>query len=248
MVVGLPGRSSVPWSNDGTANRRCLPAFAGGSASRSAGGLTKRTNVRTVTPMNKGEQTRAAILDVALLQASEGGFESLTIGGLAERAGLSKSGLYAHFGSREQLQVAAIEAAAARFTETVFLPALKVKRGLPRLRALFDHWLDWTARSGLTHGCPMQAAAIEFDDRPGPVRDAVVEHFGRLERELGRGVQLAVSERHFRADLDVEQFVFDMIAIVLAYYHSARLFDVRQAGARARNAFERLVATSSAVA
>ena len=158
---------------------------------------------------------------------------------------MSKSGLFAHFGSREELQVAAIEAAAARFTETVFLPALKARRGLPRLRALFDHWLDWTARSGLTHGCPMQAAAVEFDDRPGPVRDAVVEHFARLERELGRAVELAVGEGHLRADLDVGQFVFDMMGIIFAYHHGARLFDAARAEARARTAFERLVASAS---
>src|SRR2546422_10880596 len=181
--------------------------------------LTKSTNVRIFQLMNKGEHTRAAILDAALAQASESGFESLTIGSLAERVGLSKSGLFAHFGSREELQIAAIEAAAARFTETVFLPALKAKRGLPRLRALFEHWLDWTARTGLTHGCPMQAAAVEFDDRPGPVRDAVVEHFARLERELGRAVELAVGQGHLRADLDVGQFVFDMMGIIFAYYH-----------------------------
>jgi AcrR family transcriptional regulator len=195
--------------------------------------------------MSKGEHTRAAILEVALAQASEAGFESLTIGTLADRAGLSKSGLFAHFGSREELQVAAIEAAAARFTETVFLPALKARRGLPRLRALFDHWLDWTARSGLTHGCPMQAAAVEFDDRPGPVRDAVVEHFTRLERELGRAVELAIGQGHLRADLDVEQFVFDMMGIIFAYYHGARLFEVARAESRARVAFERLVASAS---
>src|SRR6185436_20161306 len=158
--------------------------------------------------MGKGEHTRAAILDAALTQASETGFESLTIGSLAQRTGLSKSGLFAHFGSREELQVAAIEAAAARFTETVFLPALKARRGLPRLRALFDHWLDWTARSGLAHGCPMQAAAVEFDDRPGLVRDAVLDHFARLEREMGRAVELAIGEKHLHADLDVGQFVF----------------------------------------
>src|SRR4029450_12512219 len=98
--------------------------------------------------MSKGDATRAAILDAALVQASEAGFESLTIGGLAERTRLSKSGLFAHFGSREELQVAAIEAAAARFAETVFVPALKAKRGLPRLRALFEHWKDWTVGSG----------------------------------------------------------------------------------------------------
>jgi len=198
--------------------------------------------------MSKGDDTRAAILEVALAQASESGFESLTIGSLAESAGLSKSGLFAHFGSREELQVAAIEAAAALYTETVFLPALKARRGLPRLRALFDNWLDWTARSGLSHGCPMQAAAVEFDDRPGPVRDAVVEHFSRLERELGRAVELAVDQGHLRADLDIGQFVFDMMGIILAYYHGARLFDVARSELRARSAFDRLVATSSPAA
>ena len=197
--------------------------------------------------MSKGEHTRAAILDVALAQASEAGFESLTIGSLADRAGLSKSGLFAHFGSREELQVAAIEAAAARFTETVFLPALKARRGLPRLRALFDHWLDWTARSGLTHGCPMQAAAVEFDDRPGPVRDAVIEHFGRLERELVRAVELAVGEGHLRMDLDTGQFVFDMMGVIFVYYHNARLFKGGKTESRARTAFERLIAAASPV-
>src|SRR6266542_215211 len=195
--------------------------------------------------MSKGEHTRAAILDAALAQASEGGFEPLTTRSLAERAGLSKSGLCAHFGSREELQVAAIEAAAARFSETVFLPALRARRGLPRLRALFENWLGWTARGGLIHGCPMQAAAVEFDDRPGPVRDAVVEHFARLERELGRAVELAVGQGHLRADLDVGQFVFDMMGIIFAYYHGARLFDVARAEAHARAAFERLLATAA---
>jgi AcrR family transcriptional regulator len=195
--------------------------------------------------MGKGEHTRAAILDAALAQASETGFESLTIGSLAERVGLSKSGLFAHFGSREDLQVAAIEAAAARFTETVFLPALKARRGLPRLRALFDNWLEWTARSGLSHGCPMQAAAVEFDDRPGPVRDAVIEHFARLDRELGRAVELAIAQDHLRADLDVGQFVFDMLGVIYAYYHSTRLFQGGNAAFRARAAFERLVAAAS---
>jgi len=198
--------------------------------------------------MNKREHTRAAILDAALVQASQSGFESLTIGSLAERAGLSKSGLFAHFGSREELQVAAIEAAAARFTETVFIPALKAHRGLPRLRALFDHWLDWTTRSGLAHGCPMQAAAVEFDDRPGPVRNAVIEHFARLERELIRAVELAISEGHFRADLDTGQFVFDLMGVIFAYYHNARLIKADKAESRARAAFLRLVGAASPVA
>ena len=198
--------------------------------------------------MGKGEHTRAAILDAALAQASEAGFESLTIGSLAGRTGLSKSGLFAHFGSREELQVAAIESAAARFTQTVFVPALKARRGLPRLRALFENWLHWAARSGLTHGCPMQAAAVEFDDRPGPVRDAVLEHFARLERELGRAVELAVGERHLRADLDIGQFVFEMMGVIFAYQHSTRLLRVAGAESRARAALERLIAAASPAA
>ncbi len=198
--------------------------------------------------MSKGDDTRVAILDVALAQASESGFESLTIGSLAGRVGISKSGLFAHFGSREELQIAAIEAAAARFTETVFIPALKAKRGLPRLRALFDHWLDWTARSGLTHGCPMQAAAVEFDDHPGPVRDAVSDHFARLDRELGRAVELAIGQGHLRADLDAGQFAFEMMGVILACYHSARLFERAKAESRARAAFERLIDAASPAA
>ena len=109
--------------------------------------------------MGKGEETRSMILDAALAQASEGGFESLTIGTLAARTGLSKSGLFAHFGSREELQIAAIDTAANLFSRTVFEPALKAERGVPRLRSLFTHWLRWTVVSGLSHGCPLQAAA-----------------------------------------------------------------------------------------
>jgi len=191
--------------------------------------------------MSKGAETREVILDAALAQASAAGFESLTIGALAARTGLSKSGLFAHFGSREDLQVAAIEAAAARFTTTVFLPALKAPRGLPRLRALFDNWLDWTTRTGLSHGCPMQAAAVEFDDRPGSVRDAVARHFERLESELARGVSLAIEQGHLRRDLDVGQFVFELLGIVLAYHHNARLLRREHAEAHARAAFARLV-------
>jgi AcrR family transcriptional regulator len=196
--------------------------------------------------MSKGLHTRTAILDAALAQASETGFESLTIGSLADRAGLSKSGLFAHFGSREELQIAAIEAAAARWTETVFLPSLKARRGLPRLRAWFNNWLDWTMRSGLAHACPMQTAAVEFDDQPGPARDVVVEHFTRLERELGRAVGMAIEQGHFRPHCDVAQFVFEMMGILYSYHHRARLFpaEIALSRSRAQGAFERLVQAS----
>ena len=188
------------------------------------------------------------VLDAALRQASETGFESLTIGTLAERVGLVEERALRPFrvargaaGGRHR------DGRRALHRDRV--PAgVKARRGLPRLRALFDNWFDWTARSGLTHGCPMQAAAVEFDDRPGPVRDAVVEHFARLERELGRAVELAIGQGHLRADLDVGQFVFDMMGIIFAYYHGARLFEGAKAQSRARAAFERLVAAASPTA
>jgi AcrR family transcriptional regulator len=198
--------------------------------------------------MGKGEETRSMILDAALAQASEGGFESLTIGTLAARTGLSKSGLFAHFGSREELQIAAIDTAASLFSRTVFEPALKAERGVPRLRSLFTHWLQWTVVSGLSHGCPLQAAAIEFDDKPGAVRDHLVAHEIRLQHNLVRAFALAVEAGHLRKDLDPEQAAFEALGIIFAYYHTARLMQRTDATTRAQAAFDRLLTAASLAA
>jgi AcrR family transcriptional regulator len=198
--------------------------------------------------MGKGEETRAMILDAALAQASAGGFESLTIGELAATTGLSKSGLFAHFGSREDLQIAVLDLAAERFAATVFVPAMKARRGLPRVRAIFEHWLRWTQESGLKHGCPMHAAAIEFDDRPGPVRDRVVGHFNALQAAVERALGLAIETGELRADLDTAQFAFETLGIVLACDHSRNLMRNPKAAARARTAFDRLLSTALAAA
>ncbi len=198
-----------------------------------------------VQKARKGEETRAQILEAAVQQASEAGFESLTIGTLAQRTGLSKSGLFAHFGSRTDLQVAALDEAARRFTETVFLPALKAPRGLARLRAIFDRFVGWTESAGLKGGCPIQAASAEYDDIPGPMRDAVAERQRTLARELTRAVQMAVETGELGAETDTRQFVFELYGIVLAYYHTGRLVGDDHARARAQAAFERLVASFS---
>lgn len=190
---------------------------------------------------SKGEETRAQILDAAVQQASEAGFESLTIGTLAERTGLSKSGLFAHFGSRTDLQIAALDESARRFTEAVFLPALKAPRGLRRLRALFGNWIVWPERAKLRGSCPMQAASAEYDDQPGAMREAVVERQRHLAGELAKAVQMAVDSGELRADTDPRQFVFEMFGIVLAYYHTQRLLGDSGASARALAGFERLV-------
>src|SRR5947209_19261886 len=149
-----------------------------------------------VGPTSKGSQTRAAILDAALQIASKLGLEGLTIGSLADATGMSKSGLFAHFGSREDLQLAVLEHAAQKYGQIVFIPVLRIERGLPRLRALFERWLDWTIESGLPGGCIMISAAAEYDDRPGPIRDAVIANQRRGSAISETAVRLAIQEGH----------------------------------------------------
>ena len=144
--------------------------------------------------LTKGEQTKATILDAALAISSRLGLEGLTIGSLADASGMSKSGLFAHFCSREDLQLAVLDHAAQRYGERVFVPALKIERGLPRLRALFGHWIDWTLSSGLPGGCIMISAAAEYDDRPGAIRDAVIANQHRGNAITRKAVRLAIEE------------------------------------------------------
>ncbi len=190
----------------------------------------------------KGEQTRAAILDAGLAIASKLGLEGLTIGTLADATGLSKSGLFAHFGSREDLQLAVLEHAAQRYGETVLAPALKIERGLPRLRALFERWLDWTKESGLPGGCVMISAAAEYDDRPGAIRDAVIAQQRRGSAMCEKAVRLAIEEGHLRRETDPEQIAFEMLGIVLANHNHRRLLGDREAKKRAMTAFDQLIA------
>lgn len=191
--------------------------------------------------MSKGERTRAMILDEALALTSTDGLSGLTIGSLADRLGMSKSGLFAHFGSKEQLQAAVIARAGELFTDVVLKPALEQARGLPRVCALFENWIGWTKGNGLPGGCPMQAATLEFDDKPGPLRDLVAHQQDQLRRFIARGVRQAVEEGHLRPDLDVEQFVFEGIAIAHAFAMNFRLLEHPDAERWARSAIRALV-------
>jgi AcrR family transcriptional regulator len=190
----------------------------------------------------KGEETRAQILDAAVVQASTAGFESLTIGTLAEKIGMSKSGLFAHFGSKEELQVAALDEAARRFTEQVFMPAMKAPRGLKRLRSLFDNWIQWPQRASLPGGCPVDAATREYQHQPGAMRDAVIERQKLLDRELSKTVQLAIDSGELAAGTDPRQFVFEMMGIILVFFRAELLLGTPEASKRARASFDRLVA------
>jgi AcrR family transcriptional regulator len=194
-----------------------------------------------VKPSTKGEDTRSAILAAAVEQASAQGFESLTIGTLADRIGMSKSGLFAHFGSKQELQLAALDEAARQFTEAVFLPAMKAPRGLKRVRALFENWITWPQRASLPGGCPIDAASREYHHQPGPMRDAVIERQKQLDRELAKAVQLAIESGELKQDTDPRQVAFDMLGIVLVFYRTALLLGSGESGQRARAAFDRLV-------
>jgi AcrR family transcriptional regulator len=194
--------------------------------------------------MRKGEATRERILESALELASTEGLSGLSIGRLADRNRMSKSGLFAHFRSKEGLQLDVLELAAARFRESVFTPALRADRGEPRVRALFERWLDWVDHQSLPGGCLLTAAAVELDDQPGPVRDALVDAQRQWAEALGRSVRIAVDERHFRADLDPQLFAFQLHSIVLGYHHARRLVRDPHARRRALAAFEALVASA----
>lgn len=194
--------------------------------------------------MSKGERTRAEILELALNQASRLGLEGLSIGSLAREMGMSKSGLFAHFGSKRELQLAVIELAAEVFVDTVIRPAIVRPRGEPRIRALFENWMTWTARAALDGGCVLSSTPWEFDDRPGPVRDLLEQTLAELHHTLAKAARIAIHEHHFDPGLDVEQFAFELHAVMLGYHVQWRLFRHPDAPDRARRAFERILEAS----
>ena len=191
--------------------------------------------------MSKGAITRDRILDQALKDASLAGLEGLSLGLLAEEVGMSKSGLFAHFGSKEELQKQVLGAAAERFTTIVVRPALTAPRGLPRVRAMFEGWLRWERDESVPGGCVFTHAQAELDDKPGPVRDALAGWQKQWKEMLAKAASLAVDEKHFKKDLNTQQFAFQMFGIVFAYYHAKRLLGESNAEAQARAAFESLV-------
>jgi len=191
--------------------------------------------------MSKGEETRGAVVGAALSLASEVGLEGLTIGKLATRVGLSKSGLFAHFSSKENLEVAVLEEASRRFVDVVITPALRAKRGEPRVRGFFEGWMRWSKAEFMPGGCIFIAAAVELDDRPGPARAYLVSTQKDWLGMLAGAARIAVEEGHFRQDLDVDQFAYEVYSFVYGYHLISRLLEDPHAEHRVRAAFERLV-------
>ena len=188
----------------------------------------------------KGQQTRASILDAALVLASRKGLEGLSIGILAELTGMSKSGVFAHFGSREELQIAIIREYNARFEDEVFYPSIREPRGLPRLTAMFERWLKRVSVE-IDSGCIYISGAVEFDDRPGPVRDELAAMVRTWQISLQRAIEMARDAGHLHADTDPSQLLFEIHGLILAVHHDARFLRHPGAVERARVGFTRLL-------
>lgn len=209
----------------------------GSIASQSGAQATRR---RPERPLQKGQQTRSAILDAALGLASQMGLEGLSIGTLAETMQMSKSGVFAHFGSREELQISVIREYHQRFEDEVFQPAMGEPRGVQRLRALFDNWVKRVAVE-VDSGCIYISGAVEFDDRPGPVRDALVGMVRGWQAALERAIRIAIEERHLDAETDPLQMLFELHGAILALHHDARFLQLPGAIQRATNVFNRVL-------
>lgn len=194
--------------------------------------------------MSKGEHTRARILEAGVRMASQSGFSGISLAPLADACALSKSGLFAHFDSKESLQIALLEFAAERFRDTVVAPTLATRRGLARVRAAFDLSLDWAERAKLPGGCLFYAAAAELDDQPGPVRDRLVALQEQWFDSLRRIVATAVESGELSTRTNVAQFVSEFWGILLMHRVAGRLLRDPRATQRARRSFTRLVAAA----
>jgi AcrR family transcriptional regulator len=195
----------------------------------------------------KGQQTRAAIVNAALEQASRAGLEGLTIGALAEQMQMSKSGVFAHFGSREELQIAVLKAYEQRFIDEILRPSLREARGLPRLVAILNQWLERTVIEAAL-GCIWISGASEYDDRPGAVRDELVSMVTGWQREISRAIEQAIQQGHLRRETDVEDLVFGIYGVILVLHHDSRLMRSVEALPRARRAINQLLKLSAPAA
>ena len=198
------------------------------------------------TKTERSGLTLAAILDTALLMAARDGLDSLTIGEVAKRLGLSKSGVFSRVGSREALQKAVVEEYDRRFMQEVFVPAMREPRGLPRLNAIIRLWLARARDFEIRHGCIYCAGAFEFDDRDGPIRDLLMDGTLRWRSALKRTIIQALDEGHLKPDTHPDQLVFELDGLFVALMREARFLRDPKAADRAWITYERLIRTLQA--
>jgi AcrR family transcriptional regulator len=185
--------------------------------------------------------TRTRILDRGLALISQSGLEGVTLGVLADQVGMSKSGLFAHFRSKEEMQIGLLAHTAELAKVRVIVPAMNQPEGLPRLKALVKNWFGWAPRAGLPGGCPVAAGMFELDDAEGPVRDKVVALEAEWRALLTKTVTQARALGHLRADLDIVQFVWELCGIYLSHHTSQRFLRSPDADRRAQTAFAALL-------
>lgn len=178
--------------------------------------------------MEKGIETREKILSAAMHMARENGFDSLTIGETARQVGMSKSGVFAHFDSRDELLLNVIEFTAQDFKVHVFDRAMQHKRGLERINALSRYWIKWSNQP--SGGCPFMSGAFEFDDRPGVIRDALVKQEKSVHDIWERAAKIAVEENEFKTDADCKQFAYEIFGNILSFHIYKRLLNDAKAG------------------
>ena len=191
-------------------------------------------------PLPKGQLTRLAIIDAALRLATQVGLEGLSIGAVAEMMAMSKSGVFAHFGSREELQISVVREYHERFEREVFYTAMQAPRGIPRLQAMFDNWMVQTSAE-IDSGCIYISGAVEFDDRSGPVRDALASSVTSWQAAVRRAVEQAQDENHLVREVDPLQVAFEIHGLILALHYEARFLKVPGATERARLGFARIL-------
>lgn len=204
-----------------------------------------RSDASAHKPLQKGQQTKAAIVDAALGLATQIGLEGLSIGALAEVMQMSKSGVFAHFGSREELQISVVREYHARFEEEVFYPAINASRGLPRLRMLFENWMKRTSVE-IDSGCIYISGAVEFDDRAGPVRDALASSVLTWHSAMRRAIEQCKGLGELRADTNAEQMLFEIHGLILALHYEARFLQTPGSMGRAVQGFHNILARYSA--
>jgi AcrR family transcriptional regulator len=191
----------------------------------------------------KAELTRAAIVGAALDLAAAEGLESITLQAVADRIGLSKSGVFSRVGSRETLQKAVVEEFGRRFIDDVFVPAMQQPKGLPRLETVVQRWIVRTRDVEARTGCIFSAGAFELDDREGPLRDLLHSEILRWRSALRRTVLQAVEAGHLQPDTDAEQLVSEIYSLALGMVHDARFLRDARAAERAQATWKRLLAT-----
>ena len=201
--------------------------------------LDKHERSYYVISMTKGNDTKLNILQAGLDMASQLGLESVTIGTLAKVTNMSKSGLFAHFQSKENLQVEILNYAAQLFSESVIIPALTIEAGIPRIKALVDNWISWT--SELKGGCIFVSASTDFTDRPGKVRQVLLQQQNEWIDALSRIAQSAVSVGDFREDIDYGQFAFDLYSLLLGFHLYYTMLDDAQTRKHQETALDRLL-------